>query len=62
MAGERGVIGHDDVIADPAVMRDMRADHQQAVIADPGHHPAALGAGIDRDVFADRIIASDHQR
>src|SRR3546814_3838305 len=36
MAGERGVVGHDHVVAEQAVMRHMGAGHEQATIADPG--------------------------
>ena len=61
MSAERRVIDQDDVVADLAVMRDMRADEDQAVVADPGQQPAALGAGIDRDVLADRAVLADLQ-
>ena len=30
MAAERGVVDHDDVVADDAVMGNMGADHQEA--------------------------------
>ena len=41
VARQRRVVRHDDVVADLAIMRDMRADHEQAVIADARHHAAA---------------------
>src|SRR3546814_4749685 len=62
MSGERGIGLHDDVIADDTVMRDMGADHEQAIVADARHHPPALGAGIHGDVFADPVIGADHER
>ena len=61
VAGQGRVVGHDDVIAEQAVMRDMGADHEQAVVADPGHHAAALGAGVDGHMFADDVVAADDQ-
>ena len=62
MAAERRVVDQDDVVADLAVMRDMRADHEQAIVADPGDHAAALGAGVHRHVLADRVVAADLER
>src|SRR5438445_524474 len=62
MAGQGGVIGHDHMVADLAIMRDMDADHEQAMVADAGHHAAALGSRVHRHVFADRIVAADAQR
>src|SRR5579871_1731105 len=62
MAGQRRVVGHDDMIADPAVMGDMGADHKQAIAADPGDHAAAIGARVHRHIFADRVAAPDNQR
>ena len=38
------------------------ADHEQAIVADARHHAAAFGAGVHRHVFADRVVAADHQR
>src|SRR3546814_16721977 len=39
----------------------MGPDHEQAAIADAGHHAAALGARIHRDVLADHGVTADHQ-
>ena len=38
MAGEHHVVGADDVVADLAVVRDVRVDEEQAVVADDGRH------------------------
>ncbi len=56
MAAEHGIVGHDDVIADLAVMGDMRSRHQEAMIADLGNAAIVLGAGIDGDVLADVAV------
>ena len=34
MAADRRIVGEHDIVADVAVMRHMRADHQEAVVAD----------------------------
>src|SRR6266849_10736580 len=62
MTAERRVVDEDDVIADLAVMRDMGADHQQAMIADSRDHATAGGAGVDRHMLADRVVMADFQR
>ena len=49
------------MVSDHAVMRDMRAHHEQAVISDFGPHQAALGAGIHRDMLAQNVIGADDQ-
>src|SRR5262249_58058066 len=55
------VVGHDDMVADLAVMRDVRPHHEQAVVADTSHHPATDRAGIHSHVFADPVIAPDNE-
>src|SRR6185369_4912949 len=58
---ERRIVGHDHMVADLAVMRDVDADHEEAVVADARDHAAALGPGVHRHIFADRVVAPDHQ-
>jgi hypothetical protein len=36
VSGQAHVVGHDDVAADVAVVRDVGADHEQVVVADGG--------------------------
>ena len=62
MAAERRVVDENDVVADLAVMRDMGANHQETMIADSGDHTAALGAGVDGHMLADRIVMADLER
>ena len=59
MATERGMVDHHHVVPDPAVMGDMRADHEQAVVADAGHPAAAGGAGMHGDLLADDVVGTD---
>src|SRR5439155_1820558 len=61
MAAKGGVVGHHHVACDLAVMRDMHTEHEQAIVADPRHHPAASRPGIHRHIFADRVIAPDDE-
>ena len=56
-----GVVDHDDVIADLAVMGDMGADHEQTVVADAGHHAAPFGARVHGHVFPNNVVAADFQ-
>src|SRR5205823_1957112 len=41
VARQGRVVGHDDVIADLAIMRHVDADHEKTIVADPGDHAAA---------------------
>ena len=62
MSGQGRVVGHDHMVGDLAVMRDMGADHKQAVVADPGNHAAAGRPGVHCHVFADDVAAADDER
>ena len=59
MAGQRGMIGEHRVVADPAVMGDMRRGHDPVMVADHGLAAAARGAAIDGDIFAHGIVRAD---
>src|SRR5437764_14030051 len=61
MAGECRVVGHDNTVADLAVMSDVGTDHKKAAVADPGDHAAAFGSGVYCHIFADRVVAPDHE-
>ena len=61
MPAKGRVIYHDYIVADPAIMGHMDADHEQAIVADAGQHAAAFGSRIHGDVFANGIIAADLQ-
>ncbi len=56
MAAESGAIGDDIAVADNAVMGDMAVHHEQIMIAHPGDHAAAGGSGIERHIFANRVV------
>ncbi len=49
MAAQHGIVGQRDVVADLAIVADMRADHEHAFVADRGEAAIVLGAGIHGD-------------
>src|SRR5262245_40554087 len=61
VAADRGGLGHDDVVADVAIMRDVAIAHDQAVIADRGDRPAAHGAAMQRCVFTNDVVVADDE-
>ena len=61
MAAEHGAVGEGDVVADVAVVADMRIGHQEAAVADGGDFAVILGAGADGHAFADLAVAADRQ-
>ena len=61
MAGECRVVGHDNTVADLAVMSDVGTDHKKAAVAEPGDHAPAFGSGVYCHIFADRIVAPDNE-
>ena len=44
MAAENGVVGEDHIVADVAVVPDMRPDHEEAAVPNPGGAAAVFGA------------------
>jgi len=63
VARERGAIGHDDEVADVAIVRNVRVGHHEAGISDgcgavvvviTGH-----GAGADGDVLPQHVVVAD---
>ena len=59
VSGQHGVVGHDYVIAQVAIVGDVDADHQQAVVADDGRVVGDQGA-VNGHVFADGVARADH--
>jgi hypothetical protein len=56
-----GRIGDDRVVADVAIVGDVRIIHHEHAAADLRQHAAALGAAMDGRKFANSIIVADHQ-
>src|SRR5215831_15673592 len=59
VAGQSCVIDENDVVPDLTIMGNVRPHHQQAMGANAGYETAAFGAGVDRDVLADRGVGTD---
>ena len=62
VAGQGCRIGHDDVVAEKAVVRDVGCDHQEIVVSDAGVSATAFGAAMDVDVFAKCVVGTDRQK
>ena len=61
VARERGAVREDDGVAEVAVVRDVRRNHEQAAGADARGHAAAFGPRIDRDVFAHDVTVAHRE-
>ena len=61
VAGQHHVVGADKIVADLAIMRDVRADHEKTFVADGGDAAVARGAGAHGHVLADIAIGADHE-
>ena len=57
--GQRGVVSHDAVAADAAVVRDVREGHEQVVAADGGDAAAVRGAAIHGGELAEHVAIAD---
>jgi hypothetical protein len=56
---EQCPVGHDDVVAEFAVVSDMATGHQEITVPDFGDAIFLLAAAIDRDAFANDIAIAD---
>ncbi len=61
MASQHDIVGQDDVIAENAVMGDMRIGQEQAVVADAGDPATADRAAVHRHAFAYGAILTNDQ-
>ncbi len=58
VAGERGVVGHDDAVPDLAIMGDVYVSHDPIVVADTGDATAMLGAAIEGAILSYRVAVT----
>src|SRR5687768_4923819 len=56
MAGQRCGVGHDDLVSELAIVRDVSLSHKQIFVTYTGHATAARGAAMDRNEFANMIL------
>ena len=61
MPAEGGPVGHDDVVAELAVMGDVRVGHTQVAAADAGQAAPAFRAPVERGEFTDAVIVAEFQ-
>ena len=59
VASQPGGRRQDHVVADDAVVRDVRVSHYQRVTADFCQHSAAFGAAVDRCELANHVVVAD---
>ena len=59
VASKRAIVGHDSVIANGAIMRDMHVSHNPVIVADFGHAFILNGATIKGAEFANGIIVAN---
>src|SRR5665213_1823145 len=57
--GKCCAVGHDDVIAKHAVMRNVRVRHEEIVTADAGNALIVGGAAVDGTKFAKYVVIAD---
>ena len=55
MPGNRGTIGHHDMITENTVVGDMDIRHEEVVITDTSHTTSTFRAAVDGGKFANRI-------
>src|SRR6185437_6085865 len=61
VAAQRGAIGQGDVVADLAVVSDVRADIEGAVVANRGDSAAEGGPAVHGHLLADQVAFADDQ-
>lgn len=61
MARQRGIVGHDGVVADLTVVGDVDIGHDPIVVTQAGHATVLYRAGVESAVFADRVVVANFQ-
>src|SRR5256885_14610722 len=59
VSGKRGVVGHDHVVANETIVRNVGVRHEQAVTAELCESAAAGSATMDGDALANMIVVTD---
>ena len=60
MPAQQRAVGHDDVVAQLAVVGDVAAGHQEILVAEPRDAVFFFAAAIDRHAFANDVAVADH--
>jgi hypothetical protein len=61
MTGKSCNVGHNDMVADFAIMGDMGIRHQQIMITDNRFSMAAGCSTMNRGIFADLVVGTNYQ-
>ena len=61
VTAERRRVAEDGVVADVAIVRDVRVRHEHVVIADLRDPAAARGAAVNGDELAEHVAVADRQ-
>ena len=61
MARQGGVVGHGDLVAQGAVVRNVHVGHDPVVVADTGHAGILDGAQVEGAELTDGVAVADHQ-
>ena len=61
MAAQGGRVGEEDMVAHPAVVADMRADVEGAIVANRGDAAPEGGAAMHGHLLADQVALADDQ-
>ena len=59
VAAQQRAVGHDDVVAQLAIVGHVAAGHQEVLVADPRDAVFFFAAAIDRHAFADDVVVAD---
>ena len=56
---EHGVVGHEDAVAEHAIVAEMDVGHQVVVRSDPGEPSFLIAAAVDGDCLAEDVVIAD---
>ena len=51
MTADRRMVNEDNMVADLAIVRDMRTGHRKAIVADPRNHSTSTRTRVHRDML-----------
>ena len=61
VAGQRGVVGHRDLVAQHTVVCNVHVGHDPVVVTDTGHTRVLCGTQVEGAELADGVAVANHQ-